>query len=288
MQTSFRVRLPLINGRTPGNPGAGNLLGAGSAVAAWSHCDWRFELGLVLPDGTTLDESLDYVASISLEAFESRGASTAVLSRTVAIGDMNGGCTAANWTAGTDQHLVIEFTNLETAFSFATGVNSKGLWVVIYGLTTDSPAHRVVLWAGDMTVYRTGAPAGGVVIANGNLVAAEAVYDGDGVYVVSGLVTGQLYEWVKGAEDINLVCGGVTLTESGIFQAGAGTATLTGNPDEEVTAVVRSAGTYTAAQVDARIASAAPVQFETITIKDQGTGLYVALAVRDGGVEVVS
>lgn len=271
MQTSFRVRLPLINGRSPGGQAAGNLVGSG-APAAWSHCDWRFELGVVLPDGTTLDSELGALDSITLEGFETRGGATAVLSRTVASADINRACTAAAWTAGTDQHAVVVFSNLETAFSFAQGKLSKDLWVVIYGLTTDAPAHRIPLWAGTMSVFLLGAPAGATVIANGNLVAVDGMYDQNGSYGVSGLIPGQLYEWVKGEADASLVCGGTTLTASGMFQAVAGgEATLTGVTlgGDPVSAVVRSAGVFTAAQSDARYQRVAGNAYDYIEIRDE-------------------
>lgn len=286
MQTSFRVRLglsPLMNPAVA----LTNLL-TRAAAAAWSHADWRLELGVLAGDNVSLDTGLSGLASVTAEFFAARGDSTAVLSRTVAAADFNGACTDAAWKAGTDQQVVMEFTNLETAFAFPGDPNTKVLWLVVYGLTTDAPAHRVPLWAGSFTVYELGAPAGATVIANGNLVPDPTWYSASGEHVVSGLVVGQLYEVVFGVNEVSLVCGGTTLTESGIFQATVGEATVVGNMLAQVTAVVRSAGTYTAAQVDARIASAAPVQFETIAIKDQGTGLYVTLAVRDGGIEVVS
>jgi hypothetical protein len=71
-------------------------------------------------------------------------------------------------------------------------------------------------------------------------------------YALTGLASGSTYYWAKGANDVNVVSGTTTLTNSGFFTASSSQATLTGTGGSAVTATVQlvtpsSGGTFVAA-----------------------------------------
>ena len=128
----------------------------------------------------------------------------------------------------------------------ARAVNSPG-----DSVNVNTPADLATLGTinaggGTLTVHEdatpgnvTGAIQPGTIIPNG------AAYSGAGAYTVS-VTAGRVYQWEKGANDINVVNGTITLTTSGATTALGSGMVLHGTPGAAVTATLRVGGFYTA------------------------------------------
>lgn len=75
-------------------------------------------------------------------------------------------------------------------------------------------------------------------VAATSIIPVGAAYSG-GAYTLTGILVGQAYSWVKGANDTNIVVNGsITITSSGVFTATATTVTLNGSGSSTITAIV--------------------------------------------------
>lgn len=123
--------------------------------ALWKGTDVQFELAifdngaLQTPDNLT---SLTLELRAALPNGQAPDAGDApVLAQTIDSATINTALLLADWNAGTDQHVLIAFTGLETNFT------AGDYWLSVYAVTDDVPGQTITLVAGALTVSEDGA-----------------------------------------------------------------------------------------------------------------------------------
>lgn len=226
----------------------------GKTPATWQGNDLQFELGIFNgTEAAPTPADLSNFASLKCEVFAMAGAAptgAALMSKTVtSFADT---LDLADWQAGTAQHAVFIFTAQESNLDLGSNPYVD-FWMVFSG-TTDAPDGFLDTFGHSIfRVYADGTPATALgPVQAGSIIPALAEYDVSGEYALSGLVAGNVYQYVKSTNDTNLVNGTETLVASGFFTAQGTTATLNGTPEAAVTATVRPDPYLTITQADAR------------------------------------
>ncbi|MEI7730185.1 MAG: hypothetical protein WCO56_11475 [Verrucomicrobiota bacterium] len=281
--TQLRNRIGCIVGAYPGQAGVANSL-TGQQPGFWRGNDVRFEVALLEADGETVITNISALASLTVEILSGQAAAPTILATgTVAAADMNQALSQAAWDDGSSQHAVVAFSNLESALDLG-GAASRTFWLAISYLTNGSPARRITIYGGPLTVFEDGTPSGGPVIAGGTLVPVGAVFQAGDLYVLEGLTPGRAYSYYRGANDIKLLNPGTGGQEvvDGAFVAADTYVTLLGTQLQPVTAVVRAEAYFTAEQSDARYQQLGGTEFVWLRLQDVATGQYRTVRVNNG------
>ena len=126
----------------------------GNAPMFWNGVDLQFELGIFR--GAVL-AGIGNFDSITLDLKEADPRTgLPLMSRTIASGALNQALTLDAWNGGaaTDCHALITFTNEQSNLDLDD--DTVQFWLVISALTSDSPAHKIVLGATVLTVEEGG------------------------------------------------------------------------------------------------------------------------------------
>lgn len=146
----------------------------GSAPYFWRGDDVQFELGLFFGD-TLLDVS--QYATITLDVKTSANKTgAALMSKTITTENVDNTLTNETWLDGTQQHIVLSFSNTETALNLG-GSDGVSYWFVVYGTTNDSPTRKVVLGAGMVTCMEGGNTGGVSAPPDGQYYITQAASD---------------------------------------------------------------------------------------------------------------
>lgn len=122
--------------------------------------DCQFEIGLA--ELAALQTAIGHIASVTIEIKRPRAGQYAptdedpvLMEATVAAADLNAALTVNAWESGAeaDAHALVSFSNGETA-----NCPAGKLWMVVYALTTDAEARRIVYAANLIDCEETGAP----------------------------------------------------------------------------------------------------------------------------------
>lgn len=160
----------------------------------------------------------------------------------------------ADWQDGSAQHAVFEFEGPETALDL-DGAPSAEFWIIVRGLTDAPDADPITFGHSLLTVLEDEGNDAAGPVQPGSIIPGGAAYNGSGNYTLTGLVVGDVYQYILGANDTDITCGADNLAADGFFTAEATSATLTGTPSALVTAVVRHDPFLTVTQGDARYLS---------------------------------
>jgi hypothetical protein len=131
----------------------------GASPQFWNGVDLEIELAFFYgtPSAATLVDVSNF-DSITVDLKESDPRTgLPLMSQTIASGSINDAMTYTQWTAGLPascQVLAI-FTNEETNLDLSS--DSVTYWLVISGLTNDTPGHKVILGATPLIVQEGGA-----------------------------------------------------------------------------------------------------------------------------------
>lgn len=217
----------------------------------WRGNDCSFQIGLHR-NRTLLDiANIDQV-TVTVKADDDR-TGPALMTKTVAYADLNRTLTAEQWAAGTAAHAEVAFTKEETRLAL-NGEQSRTFWLVVHGLTTDTPSRELTFGAGAFVITEDGV--GGdddAPYIGASLIPSGAVYDTDGNYIFTGATVNWVYDWTAGENDTDISDGATTYaTSPARFTAENDSFVLTGTPDELVTAQLRRPSYYTAEEADAR------------------------------------
>ncbi len=148
--TNQRVRLMVDASQAGGI----NDVATGGTPQFWNGADVQFELGIFY--GNSL-AAVDNLASITVDIKrEDPRTGVPLMSQTIAATALNNGLTLAAWNGGAtaDCHAAVKFSSANNQFIFPDA--SANYWLVISALTTDSPAHKIVLGATPVTVMESG------------------------------------------------------------------------------------------------------------------------------------
>ena len=219
----------------------------GDAPFMWRSNDIEFQLGFF--NGETLFD-LSAFDSVKLEVVKQANRLGARL-MTKTTSSLNTGLTLDQWKAGTAQHCVLRFTNQET--DIVPEDLDESYWMVISGLTADSPPIRRTFNAALLRNMEDGTPYPDLLpTQGGNIVPLNATYDGGGAYTLAVDVD-RIYRWAKGANDTNVVNGGETITTSNaMFVTEGATIVLHGTANAVITAIIRPDVILTSDEMDAR------------------------------------
>jgi hypothetical protein len=81
----------------------------------------------------------------------------ALMTKTLGSADLNQALTQEQWDAGTHQHGIFEFTYQETALPIPSNKSAETFWCVISATTNDAPARKLVIRAGTIKCFESGA-----------------------------------------------------------------------------------------------------------------------------------
>jgi hypothetical protein len=122
--------------------------------AVWRGNDLQIEIGIHMAAALVTD--ISNFASLTVRILSDSTASAASLvSKTLSAGDLNGSLTAEQWSAGTHQHATVSFSGEETSPVLGSSL-SKQFWMVVSGVTNDSPGRAITLCATTITIYEDG------------------------------------------------------------------------------------------------------------------------------------
>jgi len=127
----------------------------GQTPQFWNGVDLQFELAFFW--GAQLLDISDYDSVTVDLKMSSPTTGLPVMSGTLASGSLNPGLTLSAWNGGnpTDCHALVAFA--QTATELVLSAPSVQFWLAVSALTSDSPAHRVVLGATPLNVVESGA-----------------------------------------------------------------------------------------------------------------------------------
>ena len=126
----------------------------GNSPAMWRGTDLALEAGFFY-DGELID--IGAFASITCEIRDQATRTSLVLAtKTLSGAELNAAMTVDQWQAGTHQHALFTWVSEDTRWDLQGGL-SRAYWLVIHGITTDSPPRRVTLGATTLTVREDGA-----------------------------------------------------------------------------------------------------------------------------------
>lgn len=132
--------LDAITGRTP---------------SIWRGTDLAVEFAAVYGDAGLID--ISRFASLTLEVRDATTRTATILAtKTIASAEFNPGLTLDQWEGGVSQHGVFSFTKDETRFDLGSALE-KDFWLVISGITNDTPTRAVTLGATTLRVVEDGA-----------------------------------------------------------------------------------------------------------------------------------
>ena len=217
---------------------------------AWRGNSMQFEMGFFFNDQLL---SMTNIASVTMTVKDNADRNgPKLMEKVIDASGLNQILVDTNWTSGTDQHVVIDFTKDETLLDMG-GANTKQFWVAFVALTTDSPVRRFTLGSTILTLEDDGtnSTAASLPPLGSSQIPLGAIYTGGGTYALA-VTAGRVYQWTKGANETSLTNGSETLTASGSFTAQGTSITLTGTASATVTAVIRWPLWLTADEADAR------------------------------------
>lgn len=232
---------------------------AGGTPRAYNDASW--ELQVVFGYGPEKSGVLADVSLLSSLLALIWKSTSQYLSIAAAYIDRN--LTLAEWNARVSArggfekaaHAVFVFTAAE--FSFAmSGADALDLKLTLHGDTSDEPSIADAWKVSDFKVLNAGLATVGGSTQAANLIPGGAVYDGSGLYVLSGLTVSRGYRWTDGgSHDTSVTNGTETVTVSNsVFWAQGTSVTLNGTPGATVTAVVWYPATFTADELAAFVA----------------------------------
>lgn len=178
--------------------------------------------------------------------------SNLLMSKLIAVADMNTALSVSEWEAGTAQHGILRFSSLETNIDLL-GQNSRDLWMAFSAVVAED-AEPITLGGARFVMGEDGSliDARSIPPLGASLIPLGAAYDGIGQYVLP-VTAGKNHLWTKGANDTSVVNGTETVMASGsTFVAQGNSVTLTGTAGQLVTATVRYPVYLTADEGDAR------------------------------------
>jgi hypothetical protein len=108
----------------------------GNTPLIWRGIDLDIEVALY--QGTTFIDSLTGIVKVICEIYPHNDrASAPYIQKEILVAAMDATCTSATWGDGTKEHATFTLTNSETNFNFATAVdNKKKFWMVFYAEMT--------------------------------------------------------------------------------------------------------------------------------------------------------
>ncbi len=108
---------------------------------------------------------LSNIVSLTLEIFR-LNRSVRLASKTVTFAEITALPSAANWTAGTAQHAAFDFNGTEMNWALAAGQTEENFFLVLSGITNDTPGHEITYGTSGFTLVEDGAGAAGVPPTN--------------------------------------------------------------------------------------------------------------------------
>ncbi len=211
--------------------------------------DLRFEL-FFKHRGEVIDVANFATLTLSVLAMSRSGA--AYMSSST--GTFDNTATQETFDDGTKQHAVFEFSEAETELAATVGGTE---YFLVLRAKDASDIILMEAWT-RLRVILDGVPEDSTVVQPGNLVPADAEYDGSGEYELT-VLDNVFYKWTQGANDDSVDNDGVPVTVSDSnFITTDTLITLIGTPSVAVTAVVRKSPYLTADEVQALIDAIAP------------------------------
>lgn len=214
---------------------------------AWRGMDLQFEFGFFFDGQWVTPSNFDSVI-VYVKAGDDRGGAT-LMQKEISAADLDVDLEEEDWNAGTLAHCIVPFTGEETALDLK-GEDEREFFMFIYAISNDATPRRIPLGQATFVIEDAGLPVDDAPVFGGTILPVGAAYSGAGAYALS-VTAGQPYHWSKGTNDTNLVNGTETLTSSGTFIAQGASVTLNGTASAQITAVIRTPGFYTAAEIAA-------------------------------------
>lgn len=145
-----RIRLAIDTSQM----GAINDVLTGATPQFWNGVDLQFELALFYGASLLAVSNLDSI-TVELKASDPR-TGLPLMSKTIASSALNQSLTLNAWNGGApgDCHALVVFTNNETNLNL--DADSQSFWLVVSAITSDTPAHKIVLGATPLTVVEGG------------------------------------------------------------------------------------------------------------------------------------
>ena len=112
----------------------------------WRGTTVRFEIAGFFGDPQLAEtEILDVsnISSITLDVMPISRNGTLIMTKTMSAAGITLDLTREQWLAGTDQQMVFEFSNTETAPALTSGALFTDYYLVVTVTTNDSPAHKI-------------------------------------------------------------------------------------------------------------------------------------------------
>jgi dipeptidyl aminopeptidase/acylaminoacyl peptidase len=226
----------------------------GSQPQMWRNNDVQFELGFFFA-GEPVDASqYSQIKLLVKDKDHRQGSIPLILKVASAIDITTPVFTKAEWEARSKQHVVITVSAMETRLDLGNA-NEKEFFLSVIALTSDG--NRITLGSTLLKLHHDGEdessnspPLGSSLIPQG------AVYNGSGIYTLTGLVAGRRYALTLGDNDTKLVNGSQELTEAGNFTANGTSVVFHGDASSVVTATLRYPVFPTIEEADARYARA--------------------------------
>lgn len=126
----------------------------GNSPSWWNGVDLELELALFRA-GALVDISNLSTITADLKVTDSR-TGLPLMSKTLSSGSLNQALTLEQWNGGAPGacHALLKWTHQETNLDLSD--DQVTFWLVISGLTNDTPAHLIVFGAGAVTVVEAG------------------------------------------------------------------------------------------------------------------------------------
>ena len=145
-----------------------------SATPEMYRGNWaRFEVIVYWKDAIA---DLSNVASLTLKIMGT-DRSTAKVSKTISAAEITTVPTASGWTDGSAQHAAFEFTGEEMNFSLGESLLEETFYLVLSGVTNDSPGHDITYGTSSLKLIEDGVGAAGTPPVNDPLYYTQADAD---------------------------------------------------------------------------------------------------------------
>ena len=135
---------------------------ASSTPRMYRGNDCQFEVGIFWND-LLIDAS--NIASLTLSMWTS-DRKTRKASKTVSTADITAAPALADWTGGTAQHAILAFTGTEMNWALSEGKTEDNFFLVVAGITTDSPCREITYGTTVFTLVEDAEGAAGTPPAN--------------------------------------------------------------------------------------------------------------------------